>query len=252
MGKKKTRQELILKQVSIYNRVLLQDLAKMLDVSVDTVRRDIIELDQLGQVKKVHGGAISSGYKIKNINGAVNQIYAAESKIMIAKKAIDLVPEDGVVLISGGTTNLKLVRELPDELSATFFTPSLSIATELLNHTNLEVIFIGGRMSKDSQVAIGGDALNSLAQIKADICFLGTGYLDAAYGLSDLDYDVVQLKKAMINASSQVVCLTISEKLNSIQRYKICETNAIDTLITELDSRENILKPYLNQNINIM
>ena len=252
MSKKKNRQEIILKQVSIYNRVLLQDLAKVLEVSADTVRRDISELDEKGKLKKVHGGAISNGYKIRNANGHPSKIYAAESKVIIAKKAVNLIEEDSVVLISGGTTNRELVRHLPKNLSATFFTPSLSIATELLTHTNLEVIFIGGRLSKESQIAVGGDALNTLAQIKADICFLGTGYLDAANGLSEIDYDIVQLKKAMISASRRLVCLTISEKLNSIQRYKISEINAIDTLITELDPLTPKLAPYQNQNIIIM
>ncbi|MBV6646062.1 MAG: DeoR/GlpR transcriptional regulator [Cyclobacteriaceae bacterium] len=249
--KKDERHKLILHEVEVHNRVLLTDLASALKVSPDTIRRDIKELDDLQKLKKVHGGAVSNGYNINGQNTLVD-IYAVESKIKIAKKALELIENDSVVLISGGTTNLELIRQLPQKLQATFFTPSLPIAIELLSHPEIEVILIGGRLSKESQIAVGGSALNILSEIKVDICFLGTGYLDPINGLTEFDWEVVQMKKAMINASKKVVSLTISEKLNSRQRYKICEIQAINTLITELDAEDPHLMPYKNQNIEII
>ncbi|MDH5366463.1 MAG: DeoR/GlpR family DNA-binding transcription regulator [Cyclobacteriaceae bacterium] len=250
MAKNLNRQEIILHEVRMHSRVLLSDLAQKLNVSSDTVRRDIKELDKLGKLKKVHGGAISIGFHYNN--DAIKDIYAFESKTVIAQKALQLIENKNVVLISGGTTNLELVKHLPDSLNAVFFTPSLPIAIELLSHPNIEVIFIGGRLSRNAQISVGGSALNTLAGIKVDICFLGTGYLDSDGGLTSFDWEVVQMKKAMIIASKKVVLLTISEKLNTTQRYKICEIQSIDTLITELDSDSEMLKPYSDKNINIL
>lgn len=251
MAKKEERHIEILHQLDMHNRVLLSDLSNMLHVSTDTVRRDITELDQLKKLKKVHGGAISLAF---NISGKISEhnIYAAESKIIIAKKAAQLIKNNQVVLISGGTTNIELIRHLSQKLVATFFTPSLPIAAELLAYPNIEVIFIGGKLSKESQITMGGHAINTLAEMKVDICFLGTGYLDPINGLTEFDWEVVQMKKAMINASKKLYSLTISEKLNSMQRYKICETQTIDTLITELNPDDERLAPYTSQNIKIL
>lgn len=250
MAKTQKRQEVILHEVQMHSRVLLTDLAHLLDVSTDTIRRDLTELEKLGKLKKVHGGATSIGFQYRTLTEM--GIYASESKIRIVQKAIELIEPTAVILISGGTTNIELAKQLPQKLNATFFTPSLPVAIELLAHPGIDVIFIGGMLSRDAQITVGGNALNTLADITVDICFLGTGYLDASFGLSEFDWEVVQMKKAMINASKKVVSLTISEKLNSIQRYKICEIQAIDTLITELDPTAEELKSYQAQKINVL
>ncbi|MDN5213506.1 DeoR/GlpR family DNA-binding transcription regulator [Fulvivirgaceae bacterium BMA12] len=252
MTKKEERHKTILHEVEIHNRLLLGDLAHILKVSTDTVRRDIKELDEAGKLKKVHGGAISNGFQLIGNGRSKQNVYAYESKLAIAGKAIKLIEQNSVVLMSGGTTNIELAKQLPAKLNATVFTPSLPIAVELLAHPGLEVILIGGRLSHDAQIAIGGQALNTLFDIKVDICFLGTGYLDHRHGLTEFDWDVVQIKKAMIGASRQVISLNISEKLNSVQRYKICDIQSINTLITELDPDAEVLKPYRRQRIKIL
>lgn len=251
MSKKEERQKYILHEVDLHNRVLLTDLSDALNVSKDTVRRDIQELSDQNKLKKVHGGAISSGFDT-NRAGNTNPFYASGSKNIIAKKALELVQEDSVNLISGGTSNLELIRNFPENLKATFFTPSLTAALELAAHPEIEVILIGGRLSNQAQIAVGGNALNTLASIKVDYCFLGTGWLDPINGLTELDWEVVQLKKAMIKSSKHVVSLTISEKLNSHQRFQVCEMQSINTLITELPSNSDLLRPYVDQNITVI
>src|SRR6185369_12250047 len=125
------------------------------------------------------------------------------------------------------------------------------VAMQLLEHPSIETIFVGGRLSHDAQIALGGDTLNTLAQVKADICFLGTGYLDATEGLTEFDWEVVQLKKSMVKASKKVVTLTISEKLNSSQRFKVCDINSIHTLITELSPEAQTLEQFHKSGLEI-
>ena len=140
------------------------------------------------------------------------------------------------VLTSGGTTIIELAKSLPPELTATFITVSLPAAYEYIHHPNIEVIFIGDKISKSSQIAIGGEAISKIKTIKADLCFLGTNAIDIENGLTDNDWDVVQVKKAMIESSQKVISLAIAEKLNTCQRIKICDIDEIDTLVTELES----------------
>ena len=209
---KSKRHQIILNEVHIHNRVLLSDLANILNVSVDTVRRDVQELDIKKKLKKVHGGAVSSGFKLYSDKS--REIYELDSKTIIVKKGIKLLKQGDIVLISGGSTNIELVKHLPKKMNLTFFTPSLPMAVELLNRTSerYNVYFIGGKLSRGSQLTTGGSTINILSEIKADICFLGTGYIDIEHGITEVDWEIAQMKKAMIRASRQVVSLAIFRK----------------------------------------
>ena len=151
---KKERLSFILNEVRLHNRVLLSDLSRQLNVSIDTVRRDIKALDKEKQLKKVHGGAISLGYQNYSPNGST--VYLHEHKKVIAKKAVTLLKEGSVILLSGGTTNLEFARNIPNKLKFTCFTPSVTIANQLLSKPNVELISIGGKICKDSQISVGG------------------------------------------------------------------------------------------------
>ena len=247
---KKERQNIILQEANIHNRVLLNDLASLLNVSVDTVRRDIIELDQDKKLIRIHGGAQAKSFQPYSFK--TDSIYSHDLKLKIAQKALKLIQPNSISLISGGTTNLELARIIPHDLKATFFTPSLPIAMQLIERKGLEVIFLGGRLSKDSQISIGGNVINALSEIKFDNCFLGTSYLDAQHGLTELDWEVVQLKKAMVRSSKHIISLAISEKFGSIQRYKICDTDAIGTLVTELDPSNEKLNLFQTLGIEVL
>lgn len=171
---------------------------------------------------------------------------------MIAQKAIRLLKNGQVVLLSGGTTNLELANELPPSLHLTCFTPSIPIANQLLSKHNVEVILIGGKLSKDSQIAVGGTAINMLADIRAEICFLGTNSIDLEHGLTEFDWEIVEVKKAMIRASKKIVAPVISEKINSVQRYKICNIEQVDIMITELDPADMALQKFKDKNITVL
>ena len=179
-------------------------------------------------------------------------MYALEQKNLIAHKATRLIYEDSVLLIDGGTTCLELARLLPQHMNLTCFTLSLPVAMELLNKPNVETIFIGGKLSKDSLISIGASTIHQLSQIKVDLSFIGTGYVDAKFGLTEFDWDIVQTKKAVISASKRTVLLSISEKLNSQHRFKTCNLNDVDIMITELDPENNLLDNFRNQDIHLL
>lgn len=247
---KEERQLSILSEVELHNRVQLTDLAEKLEVSIDTVRRDVKELDAENRLRKVHGGAVSLGFA--NYSPARNNIYKLDEKSTIASKAAKLIKEDSAILIDGGTTCLELARLLPTNINLTCFTLSLPVAQELLHKPNVEVIFIGGKLSKDAQITTGASTVHNLSEIQVDYGFIGTGYVDSIYGLTEFDWDIVQTKKAVIGASKKTVLLCISEKLNSKHRYKTCNLNAIDTLVTELPPEHALLSTFRKQNLPLL
>ena len=247
---KEERHQTILTQVELHNRVLLTDIAEKLDVSIDTVRRDVKELDQDSKLRKVHGGAISLGFITNSARN--NNIYALSQKIIIAEKAASLLKNGAVIFIDGGTTCLEFARIIPLDIQLTCFTLSLPVAMELNSKPNVDVIFVGGQISREAQITIGAMATNMLSEIKVDYSFIGTGYVDVSFGLTDFDWDIVQVKKAVIKASKKTVLLCISEKLNSQHRYKICDIKAINIMITELDSEDDELRLFRNHDVRII
>ncbi|MDO6807479.1 DeoR/GlpR family DNA-binding transcription regulator [Zobellia galactanivorans] len=247
---KEERQQTILNEVELHNRILLTDIAETLDVSIDTVRRDVKELDAENKLRRVHGGAISLGFTTNSTRNS--NIYKQKEKIKIAEKALKLLKDGGVVFIDGGTTCLELAHLVPSNIRLTCFTHSLPVAMELLTKPNVTVITVGGQLSRESQTAIGANAIHNLAEIKVDFSFIGTGYVDSYYGLTEFDWDIVQVKKAVIKCSKKTVLLSISEKLNSQHRYKTCDINAINTIITELDPENDLLSSFRNHDIRIL
>ena len=218
-------------------------------VSEDTIRRDLMELADEGKLIKVHGGALSHSFNQVHVT---NGVYSQTHKKTIAQKAITLIDNGMFVLTGGGTTIVEMARLLPTNLKATFISGSIAAILEYMNHPNIDVILIGDKISKNSRITVGPEAIAKLRQIKADICFLGANSFDLQHGITDNDWEVVQLKKAMIEASQKVVCLSIAEKINTYQPIQVCELSKIDMLITELDPGDPLLSPFAQAGIQIL
>ncbi len=246
---KKERQAYILHQVNLHNKVLSSLLCTEINVSEDTIRRDLQELADEGKIIKVHGGALSHSFN--QVSFPVNGVYSQNQKRIIAHKAIGLISNGMFVLTSGGTTIIEMARSLPPQLKATFISGSIPAILEYMHHPNIDVIMIGDRISKNSKITVGPEAIAKIKQVKADICFLGTNAIDPEMGITDNDWDVVQLKRAMIESSKKVVCLAIAEKINTSQPIRVCGIEDIDVLVTELSPDNEIFKPYKKAGVTV-
>jgi len=247
---KKERQAFILRQIDLHNRVLSSGLSQEINVSEDTIRRDLQELAEDGKLIKVHGGALSHSFN--QFDYPSTNFYAHSLKKTIAQKAITLIQDGMFVLTTGGTTLIEMARCLPQQLRATFITGSIPIIQEYMNHPNIDIIVIGDKVSKNAKITTGGEALAKIRQIRADLCFLGINAINVEDGITDNDWDVVQLKKAMIESSQKVVCVTIAEKLNSLQPIHVSTLNQIHTLITELSPDDPLLEPYVKAGVKVI
>ncbi|SFQ29692.1 DNA-binding transcriptional regulator of sugar metabolism, DeoR/GlpR family [Pseudarcicella hirudinis] len=246
---KKERKDLILKEINVHTRISLTDLTTTLNVSEDTIRRDLNELADDGEIIKIRGGAMSKAY---HHSSHLKETYAHNDKLVIAQKALSLLKDDMLVLVGGGTTIRELVKLIPEELRATFMTVNPLTAVELLDKPNIEIILIGGQVSRYSQMAIGGEVHQRLSEMKADLCILGTNAIDAKGGLTDSDWETVQVKKAMIKASEKVAILSITEKLNSVMKMKVADLDEINYLVTELSPDAPELVAYHNNTLEVL
>jgi DeoR/GlpR family transcriptional regulator of sugar metabolism len=198
----------------------------------------------------VHGGALSHSFS--QVYYPSNNVYSLDNKKIIAQKAASLIEDGMFVLTTGGTTIIELARALPPQLKATFISGSIPVVLEYMHHPSIDVILIGDKVSKNSKITVGAEAIAQIKRIRADLCFLGINAIDIKNGITDNDWDVVTLKKAMIESAQKVVCLTIAEKINSLQPIHIDDISKIHTLITELPPDDPLLKPYKDAGIEVL
>jgi DeoR/GlpR family transcriptional regulator of sugar metabolism len=244
------RRAYILHQVDLHNKVLLTDLSQQMNVSYDTIRRDLQDLSEEGKIIKVHGGALSPSFH--NGSYGSKEVYAYSQKKIIAKKAASLVKNGMFVLTGGGTTIIEFAKALPHELHATFISGSVPALFHYISHPNIEVIAIGDKIAKNSMITVGSEAISRIRNLKVDLCFLGVNAINPDTGISDNEWEVTQVKKAMIESSRLLICLTIAEKLNSQQPFQVCNCKRIHTLVTELPPDDPLLQPYVQAGISVL
>ena len=148
------RRQQILETLRRDGKVLASELSAVLNVSEDTIRRDLRELAEAGLLQRVHGGALPRSPAAASF--AIRQSQAPSAKAAIANAAAQLVRNGQVIILDGGTTTLQVAQRLPLDLRATIVTNSPPIAVALAEHPAVEVIVIGGRLLQDSLVTIGG------------------------------------------------------------------------------------------------
>jgi DeoR/GlpR family transcriptional regulator of sugar metabolism len=238
---KEERLKYIINQINVHNKVLSADLSQQLNVSEDTVRRDLKGLTDNGHVIKVHGGAVSRSFHFPYTD---RNVYKKEEKKEIARKTIRLIADGMTIIAGGGTTLIEMARLIPNHLCCTFFTISPIVAVELAEHPNLTVNLIGGKVASDTQICIGAQVVHQLSEIEADLCLLGTNSVSLQKGVTDSDWEAVHVKKAMIRSAHKSVILSISEKLDSIQKIKVCKLAELSCLITDLKPTDRRLKKY--------
>lgn len=235
------RQNYILNQININNKVYTANLCTELDVSLDTIRRDLGDLEQEGKLVKVHGGAISKFFHYPFQQPAV---YAREKKKEIARKALTLIQDGMTILAGGGTVMLELAKIIPEDLTGTFFTVSPLVALEVTQRSTIDVILLAGKLSRNAYICMGSTVIRQLSEIRADLCFLGTNGISISEGVTDIDWEVVQVKQQMIRSARKTAILTISEKIGAAQNLTVCNLNAVDHLVTELSPGDAKLKKY--------
>ena len=235
------RQNIIINQINLHHKVLTTDLSKLLNVSLDTVRRDLHELEENGRIVKVHGGAVSKSF---HLPFQQPQVYAREEKKEIAFKALGLFKDGMNILLGGGTIMLELARIIPKNQKGTIFTVSPLVALEVAQRSSIRVILIGGEVSHDAYVCTGSTVISQLSELRVDLSYIGANGLSVKDGLTDHDWDVVQVKKALMKAADKTIVLSIAEKIDLSQKLQVAGLKTINVVITELSPTDKRLQKY--------
>jgi DeoR/GlpR family transcriptional regulator of sugar metabolism len=246
------RRRSIIQTLQRDGKVLASELSKNFHVSEDTIRRDLRELAEAGMLQRVHGGALPRSPASASFTERKQQ--AAGAKEAIARAAIRLVRQDQVIILDGGTTLLQVAQQLPRDLRATVITHSPPIALALTEpeHSEIEVILIGGELNKHALVAQGAATVEAYRNIRADLCFLGIRGLHPTVGISTSNLEESYVKRAMVASAAEVVALSSAEKLDTVAPYIIGPISVLTRLVTERSVSEEVLAPYRDQGVVII
>ncbi|MEK8129051.1 DeoR/GlpR family DNA-binding transcription regulator [Paenibacillus filicis] len=244
------RHQAILERLQLHGKVIATELSQILSVSEDTVRRDLREMDSLGLLHRVHGGALPKSPSAAHFED--RQRDSVESKEKLAEAAISLVRNGQVILMDGSTSTLRVAERLPHHLMATVITNSPPIAVALAAHPKIDVVMLGGQLHKNSLVNIGAATVEALSKIRADLCFLGVCSIHPEIGISVPYLEETYVKKQMIEASSEIVALATADKLGTASSFIVAPTHALTYLITDHEVPDETLQPYRQLGISIL
>jgi DeoR/GlpR family transcriptional regulator of sugar metabolism len=244
------RRTLILDRLRTHGRVLATDLSAELDVSSDTIRRDLRELDALGLLRRVHGGALPRHGDAAPFAARARR--APEAKASIARRAAACINDGDVVVLDGGTTTLEVARALRDDLRASVITTSPPIAVALADHPGLEVTIVGGTLRRHPLVTVGAAAVETLRTIRADVVFLGVCGLHPEIGVTTDNLEERHVKAAMIDGAAEVVALADHDKLGTAMPALVAPMRAVTKLVTDAEADERALEPYRALGIEVI
>jgi DeoR/GlpR family transcriptional regulator of sugar metabolism len=236
------RRQTILSTLQRDGKVVAARLVEELGVSEDTIRRDLRELAAHGLVQRVHGGALAPAPQHGTF--ADRSETCTAEKAALAQAAIGLLAGAEVILLDGSTTNLELARRLPRDRGCTVLTNSPPIAAALAGHPTAEVVVIGGRLDKAAQVTVGAATVDFIRTVRADACVLGVCALHHEVGLSTDDLEEAHVKRAIVEASADVIALATNDKLSAAGPYLVAPVAELTHLVAQADAPDALLDPY--------
>jgi DeoR family transcriptional regulator, fructose operon transcriptional repressor len=235
------RQQLIVERARADGRVDGAALAVELDVTPETIRRDLSTLERHGVLRRVHGGAIPVERLGFEPGLSTRDAVLVAEKERIGKAALAELPDEGAVLVDAGTTTARLAEVLPIDRELTVVTNALPIAMSLSSRPNLTVLMLGGRVRGRTQAAVDAWALAALRDVFVDVAFLGTNGISPERGLTTPDTTEAAVKRAMIQASRRAVVLADHTKLGDDHMARFGDLDEIDALITDTGADEDMV-----------
>lgn len=225
------RLDRIREQLTSSGKVLANELAMQLQVSEDTVRRDLRELAKLGFCRRVYGGALlpTPDFGTLTNRTAMHQ----DRKSSLARFAAGLVKDGQTIFIDAGSTNLAVAYALDPTMKLTIVTNAPIIATALSDRPNFTIIVLGGMYDRDKGACLGPQAVREATQIFADIFIIGVCGVDSTVGVTALDAGEAELKRTMVSQSNILLVAATAEKLGTVAPFKVADASMIDHLIVE-------------------
>lgn len=226
------RHQAIVDRLRMLGRVDVADVTAELGVTGETIRKDLIELERRGLLRRVHGGAVPVGQLAYEPHVSARVDHQRE-KGLIARAALAHVPHGGAVLIDAGSTTAQVAEMFPDDRDLTVYTNTLTIALSLVSRTRLTVMILGGRVRPATLAGVDDWAARALGEINVDVAFLGANAISIDRGLTTPDPAEAATKRLMVRSARRRILLADHTKLGRVSLCKHADLADIDLFITD-------------------
>lgn len=244
--------------VAEVGQVTVARLAKRFDVSADTIRRDLDQLDGDGVLIRTHGGAVSlSAFPRPDSGLDVRARVQASAKDRIGALAAGLVPDGSSLLINAGTTTLALVRHLSEHRDLTIATNSLAVPAELSPKVCRDLYVFGGAVRVSAQATVGPVAFPVLPggreiDIRCDFALICVGAVAHESGYSTSNLGEAAMMSQMMSRASQVAVLADSTKFGRRLFAQVAELGRADWFVTDTQPPEDLAEALRSAGVEIL
>lgn len=246
------RQRAMLERARADGRVEVAALAESLGVTVETVRRDLTALERQGALRRVHGGALPVERLPLEPTLETRELQSTLEKRRIAARAASEIPQGGSVILDAGTTTLAIAHALPPDLTATVVTNSVAIAGALADKPAIDLVLLGGRVRHRTGAAVGESVGAVLADMCADVAFMGTNGFDVALGFTTPDQAEAGAKRAMVAAARRVIVVTDSSKAGRVHLHRFADLAQVALLITDVGLDDDTAEDLDVQGVEVL
>lgn len=228
----------------------LKSLQQYLDISMETLRRDVQQLVKDDLITKEYGGI-----RLKKENHGESLIEQRldlnlDKKEMIAKKAIKEINDGDCIFLDSGSTTLQIAKNLDQHENLTIITNSIPVMLEIIDRGHT-VISIGGKVRKSEHSITSFDFLFNFDRLNIEKAFICCSGIDFEHGITDYDLEEIQTRRKIISISKQKYLTADSSKIGKVVTGKICDFEELDYLICDDDLTQD-QKKQLNKKIELI
>ncbi|MFI6284788.1 DeoR/GlpR family DNA-binding transcription regulator [Streptomyces sp. NPDC051018] len=221
-----------------------EDLADQLNVSAETVRRDLGQMEKRGALRRVRGGAASLA--VVGVGGeeapyADRSASRTDAKAAIGVIAAGLVRPGMTVVIDVGTTADQIARALPLDFRGTVATPSLIVAGIVSALPHAAVLLPGGRLRGGDLVCSGPQTVGFFAEVYPDLAFLGSGGIDPSAGVTDFHFEEIATKKQILANSARTYVVADGSKWGRVAAHGVCAAGDCTGVITDTSADSDLI-----------
>ncbi len=226
------RQEKLIQLAKLQGHVSLEDLAAALQVSVQTVRRDVQQLAEAGQLVRFHGG-VRAGATAANVPYQQRETLHTQAKARIGRAVAQRIPNDSSLMLTVGTTTCAVARELLHHKGLRVVTNDMTIAQVLSANPDVEVHMCGGFVRARDHAVVGEAAVDFVRQFRFDTVIIGVAGIEPDGSMRDFDYREVKVTATAINHSRQVWVVADASKFERRAMVEVAHVSRVDTLFTD-------------------
>jgi len=231
----------ILEIARVEGKVTVEMLAERFGVTVQTIRRDLAELDVAGKLERVHGGAILRSGTV-NIGYQERRALHAEQKRAIASACAASIPEGASVFLNIGTSTEAVARELLRHVNLMVVTNNMNVANILAENPACQVIVTGGTLRRSDGGLIGNLTEAVIRQFKFDLAVIGCSALDGEGDILDYDIQEVGVSRTIIAQARKTWLVADHSKFQRTAPARIASMEQIDSFFTDLPPPESLVQ----------